>query len=38
MSFALMICFCGNMIEAPFWGIGDSIAPVCIGLACVGIA
>jgi hypothetical protein len=38
MSFALLVCFSGNMIEAPIWGIGDSIAPVCIGLGLVGIA
>lgn len=38
MSFALLVCFSGNMIEAPIWGIGTSIAPVCIGLALVGIA
>ena len=38
MSLSLMICFCGNMIEAPFWGTGNNIAPVVIGLICVGCA
>jgi hypothetical protein len=38
MSLAMMICFMGNIIEAPIWGIGDSVWPVCIGLALVGIA
>ena len=38
MSVALLVCFTGNMIEAPVWGIGQSIAPVCVGLALVGVA
>jgi uncharacterized membrane protein len=38
MSLALMICFAGNMMEAPFWGIPDNIVPVVMGLMCVGVA
>lgn len=36
MSLALMICFLGNMIEAPFWGNTETIVPVIIGLMLVG--
>jgi hypothetical protein len=38
MSLALMICFTGNMIEAPFWGEGNTLASVIIGLILVGVS
>jgi len=38
MSSALLICFAGNMLEAPFYGINDDIIPVVIGLMFVGFA
>jgi hypothetical protein len=38
MSLALLICFFGNMLEAPFWGVTNDIAPVVFGLMFVGIA
>ncbi len=38
MSSALLICFFGNMIEAPFWGITNDIVPVIFGLMFVGAA
>lgn len=38
MSSALLICFVGNMLEAPFFGVCDSYVPVMIGLMFVGFA
>lgn len=38
MSLALMICFSGNMIEAPFWGPANTLASVIIGLIFVGVS
>lgn len=38
MSLALLVCFAGNMIEAPFFGTNDDIIPVIIGLILVGFA
>jgi len=38
MSLALIICFAGNMLEAPFWGTDDNIYPVVFGLMFVGFA
>lgn len=38
MSLSLVICFAGNMIEAPFWGSDNTIVPVVFGLMLVGTA
>lgn len=38
MSLALIICFSGNMLEAPFWGPANGIVSVSIGLTLVGAA
>ncbi|CAK80851.1 unnamed protein product (macronuclear) [Paramecium tetraurelia] len=38
MSLALVICFSGNMLEAPFWGEGNTLASVIIGLILVGVS
>jgi hypothetical protein len=38
MSLSLMLCFVGNMMEAPFYGNTNTIFPVVIGLMLVGVA
>lgn len=38
MSLALVVCFVGNMLEAPFYGVSDTVWPVVFGLMFVGFA